>query len=370
MSLKIAIQPDHVDHPNGEHQSFSTRWTELARAFGIDVVPVDVYARDAIAEIAACDAFMWRCTGSAHQRLYARRLLHAVEAALGLPVYPALTDSWYFEDKIAQHYSFSAMGIPMPATEVFWSREQALQFCATAKYPFVVKLAGGLQASNVRLVRSRDEAQFYVDQLFGPGVVSLGYRPASRLRRLLRRLRNAEKIISGANPNSPTTDAEIQHGYFYAQEFLPGNDCDIRVTIIGHRAFVFRMSNRPNDFRASLLEGSINWDPEQVDEDAIRLAWHVARRLDAQTVAADIIRRGSQPVLVELTLNFASWPVRDCPGHWILTGEPDAGELAWTEGCMEPADAIFKDFLVRIRQRRDGTDPQEKGFRVSKYLTY
>lgn len=358
--MKIAIQPDKVIHPNGEHQSFSERWIELAQSRDIDVVTVDAYARDAISRIASCDAFMWRCTGSAHQRLYAKRLLYAVEAGLGLPVYPARTDSWYFEDKIAQHYYFAAIGIPMPATEIFWSREQATHFCETAKYPFVVKLAGGLQASNVRLVRSRDEALFYVEQLFGSGVVSLGYSPASRARRLLRRMRNASEIARGRYPNSPTVEAEIHHGYLYVQEFLPGNDYDIRVTVIGNRAFVFRMFNRPDDFRASLLDGSIDWDPRKVDKDAIQLAWRTARRLGAQTVAADIIRRDSQPVLVELTLNFASWPVRDCPGHWVLNGEPDAGEMTWAEGRMEPADAIFEDFLVHIR-RRDNADHRQHG---------
>lgn len=356
MNLKIAIQPDKVVHPNGERQSFSDRWMELAKNRGIDVMPVDVYARDAISRIATCDAFMWRCTGSAHQRLYAKRLLYAIAEGLGLAVFPTPADTWYFEDKIAQHCFFSAAGIPTPQTEVLWSREQAIRFCETTKYPFVLKLAGGIQASNVRLVRHRDEALFYVEQLFGPGVVSLGYRPASRGRQWLRRLRNASEIIRGRNPNSPTPDAELQHGYFYAQEFIPDNDCNIRVTIIGQRAFVFRMFNRPDDFRASLIEGSIDWSPDKVGEDAIRLAWHAARRLRAQTAAADIIYRNSQPVLVELTLNFASWPVRDCPGHWghwALKGEPENGKMTWTEGHMEPADAIFEDFLTLIKQRRN-----------------
>lgn len=353
MNLKIAIQPDEVIHSNGERQSFSDRWIELAKDRGIDVMPVDVYAHDAISRIAACDAFMWRCTVSAHQRLYAKRLLYAIAKGLGMAVYPVPADAWYFEDKIAQYCFFSAAGIPTPQTEVLWSREQAIRFCDTATYPFVLKLAGGIQASNVCLVRHRDEALFYIEQLFGPGVVSLGYRPASRQRQWLRRLRSASEIMQGRNPNSPTADAELQHGYFYAQEYIPGNDCNIRVTIIGKRAFVFRMFNRPNDFRASLIDGSMDWNPAEVGEDAIRLAWRTVHQLRAQAAAEDIIYRDSQPVLVELTLNFASWPVRDCPGHWVLKGEPDTGEIIWIEGHMEPADAIFEDFLAYIRQRHD-----------------
>ncbi|HET6588193.1 MAG TPA: hypothetical protein VFG67_10550 [Oleiagrimonas sp.] len=353
MSLKIAVQPDEVIHTNGERQSFSKRWIQLAQGYGIEVVPVDVYARDAIAQIATCDAFMWRCTGSAHQRLYAKRLLYAVAEGLDMAIYPSLVDAWYFEDKIAQHGFFNAAGIPTPQTEIFWSRQHATRFCDTATYPFVLKLAGGIQASNVCLVHNRNEAMFYIEQLFGSGTVSLGYRPASRSRQWLRRLRNTTEVIRGRNPGSPTTDAELQHGYFYVQEFIPGNNCNIRVTIIGSRAFVFRMFNRPDDFRASLIDGNMDWNPDKVGEDAIHLAWRAARQLGTQAVAADIIYRDSQPVLVELTLNFASWAVRDCPGHWALEGEPDAGKMTWTEGHVEPADAIFEDFVPCIRQRHD-----------------
>jgi hypothetical protein len=51
-----------------------------------------------------------------------------------------------------------------------------------------------------------------------------------------------------------------------------------------------------------------------------------------------------------LTLSYASWAVRDCPGHWILHGNPESGSLEWKEGSMEPADAIFADFVASLPQ--------------------
>src|SRR5699024_6023523 len=112
--------------------------------------------------------------------------------------------------------------------------------------------------------------------------------------------------------------------------------------------FAFRRFNRPGDFRAS-GSGRIDWDPDQISEDAIRLAWRVAYRLQAQTFGVDVLRHGTQPVISELTLTYASWAVRDCPGHWVLDGEPDSGRLEWQEGTVEPADAIFEDFIAHIR---------------------
>jgi len=170
MSLKIAIQPDDVVHPNGRRPPFSARWAELAQAKHIYVVPVDVFAGDAMARISGCDAFTWRCPSSPHIRAYAKRFLHALEAGFGMPVFPSLKSSWYFEDKIAQGYFFSAADIPCARTDVFWTQETAEQFCEHAACPFVLKLTGGHQSVNVRLVRSRGEAKFYVEELFGHGV--------------------------------------------------------------------------------------------------------------------------------------------------------------------------------------------------------
>ncbi|MGH8232861.1 MAG: ATP-grasp domain-containing protein [Rhodanobacteraceae bacterium] len=348
MNLKIAIQADEVVHRNGERQSYSRRWVELAAQQGITAVTVDAFAQDAIAQISACDAFMWRYDPAAHPRLYAKRLLYAIEEGLGMPVFPSLKSSWHFEDKIGQYYFLSAAGIPTPVTQIFWSRQQAERFCDSAEYPFVLKLAAGYQASNVRLVHDRDEALFYVDELFGHGVIGLGYRPASRPRLLLRRLRAVSEIARGLNPFGPTAQAELEYGYFFAQEFLPGNDFDVRVTITGDRAFGFRRFNRPGDFRAS-GSGRIDWDPAQIGEAPVRFAYRVARQLGAQTVALDILRRSSEFVIVELTLAYASWAVRDCPGHWILKGEPGMGELEWVEGRMHPEDAIFSDFVAEVR---------------------
>lgn len=350
MSLKIAIQPDQVIHPNGKRQSFSKRWAKLAQAKNIEVVPVDVFSEDAMTRISGCDAFMWRCPSSAHIRAYAKRFLWALEAGSGMPVFPSLKSSWYFEDKLAQRYFFDAADIPCAQTDIFWTREAAEQFCERANYPFVLKLAGGHQSANVRLVRNRHEAKFYIEELFGHGVASLGYRPASRLRLLLRRLRAAAQTLEGRNPYVPGADAELHYGYFYAQEFLPGNEFEISVIIVGNRAFAVRRFIQPGDFRTRGSSGRMDWNPEAIGEDAIRLAFHTARTLGAQSVAIDILRRSNEPMVIELTFNYASWVVRQCPGHWVLRGDSESGRLEWKDGTMRAADATFDDFLAEIRQ--------------------
>jgi hypothetical protein len=117
---------------------------------------------------------------------------------------------------------------------------------------------------------------------------------------------------------------------------------------------VFRRFNRPGDFRAS-GSGRFDWDPKQVGEDAVRLGYRVARELGSQTLTVDILRRGSDPVIIELGLAYASWCVRNCPGHWALNGNPSSGKLEWVDGSMHPEDAIFEDFVATLGTPKERT---------------
>jgi hypothetical protein len=349
MAYTVAIQPDRLRHKNGEEQSFSSQWAARAADTGITVRTVNVYAADFFEQLAGCDGFMWRFGYSPTPRLFAKRLMPAIEQGLGIPVFPSIETAWHFEDKIAQSYLLHAAGVPTPATWVFWDSKDALDFCRSATYPLVLKLAFGYQSANVRLLNRFDEAAYWIAQLFGPGVTGLR-PPASWWRDARQRLGGALRHLQRASAYEDLDYCELQHGYFYVQEFVPANEYDIRVTVIGNRAFVFRRFNRPGDFRAS-GSGRIDWDPHQIDAESVRLAFKAARRLQTQSLAVDLLQHGGRKVMTEISYTYASWAVRDCPGHWVLEGNTDGGPLSWIEGRMHPEDAIFDDFVARLGSR-------------------
>jgi glutathione synthase/RimK-type ligase-like ATP-grasp enzyme len=349
MSYTIAIQPDELTQRNGEKQSFSSRWAQRAEAIGVNVRTVDVYAPDLLQQLAGCDGFMWRFGYSPNPRLFAKRLLPAIESGMGIPVFPSFETAWHFEDKIAQAYLLQAAGLPTPATWVFWDPKTALDFCRSAKYPLVLKLSFGYQSANVRLLKNVDAASYWIAQLFGPGVTGL-QPPAVWWREAMHRGKAALRHLRGQPIYRDLEYSELQHGYFYVQEFLPGNEFDVRVTVIGNRAFAFRRFNRPEDFRAS-GSGRIDWDPQQIDEESIRLGFRAARRLQTQSVAVDLLQHEGRRLLTEISYTYASWAVRDCPGHWVLNGDDVTGRLSWSEGRMHPEDAIFDDFVARLQSR-------------------
>jgi hypothetical protein len=346
--VTIAIQPDRQRLTSGRFQSFSERWIERLLAGGYHVRTVDAYGPALFDQLRGCDAFMWWFAHMPLPRNPARRVVQAVEHGLRIPVFPTWRTIWHFDDKIAQYYLLSAAGIPMPSTWVLWRRDQALEFCRTAQYPLVIKLASGITSENVALVRNCEEARHWITQLFDFGVTDL-VRERVHPWTVLRRIRQSLRVLTSGQQRRPSDigRTELQRGYVLLQEFIPHNDFDTRITVIGNRAFAFRRLNRPSDFRAS-GSGLRDDDPTRIDLDSVRLAFQVAERLETQSVAVDVLYRDGARVLTEISYYYEAWVVQQCPGHWELAGRASDGELHWVEGQVPPEDAILADFLATI----------------------
>ncbi|TXS92466.1 ATP-grasp domain-containing protein [Parahaliea aestuarii] len=282
---------------------------------------------------------MWRFGFSAGERAIAADIIPAIEHGAGIPVFPSYASMWHFENKLAQSCLLEAAGIPTPANFIFHERESALDFIRRAEFPLVAKLSSGYQSSNVVMLKSRGEANRLVDNLFGPGVYSFE-QPRGRLRRLIGHRAGAVKSLL----NYPFRHG-LQGGYFYAQEYLPGNAFDTRVTVIGNRAFGFRRFNRDGDFRAS-GSGKIDWNPREIPGDLIKQAFHVARKLGTQSLALDFLYQDTRPLVAEISYTYAAWAIEACPGHWQL--QDGDQEPAWSVGPMKAEDAIFEDFLHNL----------------------
>lgn len=350
--FRIAIQPDDY----GPSNSSSPLWSLLLREAGHEVREVDVRRADILEQLRGCHGFMWRHGQYPNDRQVARRLLPVVERYLGLVVYPDQNTCWHYDDKVAQAYLLEAAGVPIPKTWVWYDADLAKEWARAAPYPLVLKLWSGAGSENVRLVSTSEEAERWVNLVFGDGVHSLNDEPAPRWPPGRTRLRaSARLLLKGVRPDPlppPESCWELHKNYVLFQEFLSGNAFDTRVTVIGDRAFGFRRYNRDDDFRAS-GSGRIDHDPAGVAPEFVRLAFDVARKLGAQSCAIDGLRRGADPVVGEISYTYASYAVHGCPGHW------DAG-LNWHEGQLWPEQAQVADFLQRLRRPGAGAADKTK----------
>jgi hypothetical protein len=333
---RIAIQPDSLWRAGSpRHQSYSARWSELLARDGHEVVPVDVFAPDFFERVRTCEGFLWWFPPLPFPRDAAKRIVLALSHATDLVLFPDWKEAWHYDDKVAQFYLLHAAGVPMPPTRVFWRYADAVAFLREARYPLVMKLASGFFANNVRLVRTRAEGETWARWLFSSGLSNLRH-PFRRLalKELVRAWRRATRKL-----DAPPGDEA--RGYMLLQEFVPGNDFDTRVNVIGERVFATRRFNRAGDFRAS-GSGLLDMDPARIDRDALELGLRTARTLGAHTLSLDILRRDGKPVVTEVSFGYEAAHVTMRPGHW----RGDA--LTWVDGSVRAEDALLDDFLARL----------------------
>lgn len=351
----IAIQKDKY----GPQDSSSPRWTELLEQAGHKVYEVNVFKADILDQLNGADGFMWRHAQFPDLLQIARRLLPVVEREMKLAVYPDQNTCWHYDDKITQGMLFKAANIPTPDTWVWYDRDLTLEWAKKAKYPLVMKLYGGAGSTNVILVNSYNEVADWLDQLFNGGVKS--FRPSihgGRRTRLNNLFQMVPRDIKGwiryyleGIPPAPPADPppasqywNTHKNYAYFQEFLPGNDYDTRVTVIGNRAFAYRRNNRKDDFRAS-GSGRIEYDPQQIAPEFIRLAFEVAHKLRTQSCAIDGMWKNRKAVVGEISYTYISQYIYNCPGYWD-------DQLNWHEAHMWPEEAQIADFLKRLESRQ------------------
>jgi glutathione synthase/RimK-type ligase-like ATP-grasp enzyme len=238
-----------------------------------------------------------------------------------------------------------AHGFPIAKCWVFWEREDALKWAEDASLPVVFKLAGGAGSQNVILIRDKKSLVRIIKTMFQRGIMdsrvpdqgSLAPGPYLRLRRWAairkRRLLGQEVSHRHSCPNWA-----VHRNYVLFQEFLPGNDHDTRVTVIGDRAFAFRRMNRSDDFRSS-GSGLIDYAVDQIDMDCVKQAMRISQEMGFQSMAYDFLRdRHGATKFCEISYAFVDTAIFDCPGYWD-------SNLSWHSGHFWPQYFQLMDAL-------------------------
>jgi hypothetical protein len=340
--LKIAIH-----HTPG---SFSDRWLSYCREQDIPFKLVNCYDTDITAQFDDCKGLMWHWDQNDYKAtLFARQLTISLEKK-GISVFPDVNTSWHFDDKVGQKYLLESIDAPFIKSYVFYSKQDALNWIEKTSFPKVFKLRGGAGSINVSLAKTKREAVALAKRAFGKG-----FSPVNRFSRLkdrfwvLKRDRNSKavkSILKGfARLLIPTEVEQFSHnqkGYIYFQDFIPGNDHDTRVVVIGQRCFAVRRYCRKGDFRAS-GSGVKAYEPELFDKKFIQLAFQTAEKLKTQSIAFDFIWESQEPKIIEMSYCFIMGAFYDdCPGYWD-------NNLNWHEKKVNPQYFMIEDFIEKLQ---------------------
>lgn len=323
---------------------FSPDWIRYCQEKGIPHKIVNCYDSDIIQQLEDCEVLLWHHHHSlAKDKTFAKGLLFALEQA-GKKVFPEFNSGWHFDDKVAQKYLLEAIQAPYVSTDVFYDRKSALFYVQNNTFPKVFKLKGGAGSSNVKLIKDKGEAIKLINRAFGKGFTS--YDGVGDMKENLRKywLRKASKtdVFKSFRRLFVGTEFSKIHqrekGYVLFQEFLPNNDHDIRVVVIGQRAFALKRLVRKGDFRAS-GSGFIEYKKNLIDERCVEIAFEVSEKLGASCLAYDFVYDSSKkPLIVEINYGFAHEAYFNCPGYWDKN-------LNWHEGKFNSANWIVELFI-------------------------
>ncbi|MCE9679175.1 hypothetical protein LZP69_08305 [Shewanella sp. AS1] len=324
--------------------SFSERWIEYCKKNNLNYIEVNAYDNGIVKKLNGVDVFMWHHNNDdSRDTNFANELLFSLSLS-GIKTFPNINTTWHFDDKVAQKYLLESIGAPLVPSYVFYTKKDAIEWIEDADFPLVFKLRGGSGSANVKLVRTKNEAEKLISKSFGRG-----FSQFDRMTHFKYRLGNFKsgkegvsavfkglvRLFIGKNySNSRPRDK----GYIYFQEFLPGNEFDTRVIVIGDKAFAIKRSVRENDFRAS-GSGIISYERFDIDEKLINIAFEVSEKLNSQSLAYDFVYdQEGNPKIIEISYGFHVSSYDKCPGYWD-------SKMNWHEGFFNPQEFIISNII-------------------------
>lgn len=330
--------------------SYSDRWIRYCEERGIPYKRVNCYDSDILEQVKGCQGLMWNWSHNDYRdQNFARQLSYAIEK-MGIRMFPDHNTSWHFDDKVGQKYLLESIGVPMIPSYVFYTKQDAFTWIANTDFPKVFKLRGGAGSANVKLVQTPAQARALVNRAFSRGFPSVNKHSMLQQRLwVLRRdrdLKAVSSLLKGVfrclKPPSGQSMLPRHKGYSYFQDFIPGNQYDQRVLVIGNRAVSHRRYIRKNDFRAS-GSGLVHIDKEPRDIRAVKIAFNVCKVLHTQCLAFDFLYHpDGRPLIVEISYASPLTVYDLTPGYWNEN-------LEWIEADVNPQFFIIEDLISCIQ---------------------
>src|ERR1035437_3839060 len=153
--------------------SFSDHWEKYCAKNGVPFIAANLFGHDIVQNLERRGILGVLFNLTDHSFPTRRSSDLAICQALelgGIRVFPNHATYWHCDDKIAQHYLLESLKVPRCQTYVYYEKDEALRWVAQAQFPMVFKLRCGAGSSNVRLARTRRDAEKLVARMFGHGI--------------------------------------------------------------------------------------------------------------------------------------------------------------------------------------------------------
>ena len=217
------------------------RWTESCQKLGVESEVINLLSNDWYERIVStpCDFYLVCPPGMQEhlKRMYDEKI-YLIEKSMGKKVFPSYDEISIYENK--RFFSFFAQthSIPIPKTDVFYFKEEALDALQSAVFPLVAKTSIGAAGSGVRILKSKKQAVAYIDEAFSSGIKrKSGPHTEGRSKKsLLKKALDNPKYLLERLRHYRTFNDFPQKGYVIFQEFIE-HDFEWRIVKVGESYF-------------------------------------------------------------------------------------------------------------------------------------
>lgn len=319
---RIAI---HISDKELHFSNWANPWINFCQTLNLEYEVINCYSLDAIEVLKKFDVLLWHFSHYSKQDMvFARSILRSA-TAMGVKTFPNNSDSWHFDDKIAQDYYLSSIGSSIPKSRVFYSQEGVKEWLnKNPELPVVAKLRCGSGSQNVKLLKTKNEVIGYSRKMFeGSGfstVPSLAFKLKSNVisaRSMSSVLDRARKIPYFLNTLIKSRSLDRESGYLYIQELIKNDGFDLKIVVVGEKLSFIGRRSRGGDFRAS-GGGDLFYDRAVVTPQVIDLCFMTSSRIGSSCMGYDVVidSQSGTPYIIEMSYGFSHAALFEAGGYW------------------------------------------------------
>lgn len=295
-------------------------WLRYERFCKNNNIPYSIYditKSDWILEAKKYDIFICHTAATpAYQKMIESKI-YVLEKIMGKFCFPSFHEVWQYEDKNIANYLYQYYNLPSIPTYVTYNKNEAINIITRINYPFISKTSIGAGSSGVEKINSRKKALDRINKIFSKRGLKTQY-PYQR-----------------------------QKDYFYVQDFIEDATYDLRVMLVGNKAFGYYRYPNKGDFRAS---GANNVEKKAIPHEALMLAIDIRNKLNSRQLGVDLLfsEKSNKYYIIETSL----FNQIDTPEQLVIDGVAgyydiaDVNNITFKEGKFWIQELVLRDVVT------------------------
>lgn len=325
--MKIAILFDISEKLHSTNWSAS--WVKYCEENTLSYKIINPYQMGVIDILFQFDIILWHFSNYSYKdMLIAKNILYTLEFH-GKKVFPSFSETWHFDDKLAETYLLESINAPIPKSFYYYDNK-SLEIdieSGILSFPIIAKLRNGSGSHNVKMLNNEKELLKYGEQMFSSGISSapnLLYKASSNVKsskNLKTFISRAKRIPEFLKSRSNAKKFNRERGYVYLQQFIPNDGFDLKVVVVGDKLSFFGRNIRKGEFRAS-GGGDFFYDKKIITKNLIDSAFMTSDNLKCLCMGYDYIINSNtnQAIIVEISYGFSHNAILEAKGYFDRNG--------------------------------------------------